>query len=80
MPEKCPMCKSYTLSYDPIRETARCYLFDCAFEKKVKDKDEYYKDFVLTERNWDNYCASTPLFVRKIRGTTEPLDRNRDSA
>jgi hypothetical protein len=76
MPQKCPNCESYTLSYDPVRRTARCYRLDCDFEQRVKDEDEYYNKFVLIKRNWSNYCASTPLFVRKIRGTLKPVDDN----
>ncbi len=74
MSEKCPRCESYTLSYDPARRTARCYRLDCDFEEKVNDVDEYFKKFVITKLNWTNYCASTPFFVRKIRGTLEPVD------
>jgi len=75
MPEKCPSCQSYTLSYDPVRKTARCYRVDCDFEEKVTDGDEYFEKFVITKLNWTNYCASTPAFVRKIRGTLKPVDK-----
>lgn len=74
MSEKCPRCESYSLSYDPVRGTARCYRMDCDFEEKVKDVDDYFDRFVIAKLNWDNYCASTPFFVRKIRGTLKPAD------
>lgn len=72
MAEICPKCKSYTLSYDPIRKTARCYFLDCGFEEGVQDEDEYFNKFVISELNWTNYCVSTPTFVRKIRGHLQP--------
>lgn len=74
MSEICPHCKSYTLSYDPVRKTARCYSLECDFEKRVQDEDDYFNKFVISELNWTNYCASTPTFVRQIRGHFKPLE------
>lgn len=74
MAEICPKCKSYTLSYNPVRRSAMCYRLDCDFEERVPDEDNYFNRFVITKLNWTNYCASTPTFVRKIRGHLKPVE------
>ena len=71
--EKCPKSKDNYLSYDPHRKTACCVSHDCDFEEKVLDQEDYFRKFVISSLNWENYCARTPLFVRKIRGTLEPV-------
>jgi len=68
--EKCPKCNYYTLSYDPRLGTAICTRYSCDYSEVVSDSDDYYKKFVISQYNWDNFCASTPPFVRKLRGFT----------
>jgi hypothetical protein len=76
MSEKCPKCKSYTLSHDKPRSTARCMRFNCDFEERVNDRNDYFDRFVLTELNWDGYCGSTPDYVREIRGHLAPPNKS----
>lgn len=70
--ERCPKCNDYTLSYDPLRGAAVCTSHGCDYIKTVSDTDEYFKVYVTSKLNWDNYCASTPLFIRQLRGTLSP--------
>jgi len=70
--ERCPKCKDYTLSYDPLRCGAVCTSYDCDYIEMVSDIDEYFKVYVISKLNWDNYCASTPFFIRELRGTLYP--------
>ena len=70
--EKCPKCNCYTLSYDPRLRMAICTRHSCNYSKVVNDSEDYYNKFVISRDNWDNFCASTPLFVRKLRGTISP--------
>jgi hypothetical protein len=70
--EICPKCHDYTLSYDPSRKVALCYSHACDYEMSVTGLEEYFKNYVISELNWENYCAKTPIFVRKLRGTLEP--------
>jgi hypothetical protein len=65
--EKCPKCKDFTLSFDPKRSMAACSSFTCSYSKLVNNNNEYFKNFVVSKLNWDNYCAQTPVFVRQIR-------------
>ena len=71
--EKCPKCEDYTLSYNPRRCVAVCNSHDCDYIQKVEDMEDYFNRYVISELNWDNYCAKTPLFVRKLRGTLTPV-------
>jgi hypothetical protein len=71
--EICPKCHDYTLSYDPSRRTAICCSCSCNFEESVNGLEDYFNTYVISELNWDNYCAKTPLFIRKLRGTLEPI-------
>lgn len=70
--EKCPKCKKIYLEHDPRYKAARCYNPDCDFWERVRDYDEFFERFVISELNWSNYCAQTPKFVREIRGTLSP--------
>lgn len=70
--EICPKCKSYTLSYDSRRCVAICNSYECDYIYRVKDIEDYFNQFVVSELNWNNYCAKTPSFIRKLRGTLEP--------
>jgi len=72
MNEICPTCIQYTLNHDARRETARCYNYTCGFELRVRNYEEYFNRFVISKLNWTNYCAQTPLFIRRIRNTLEP--------
>jgi hypothetical protein len=65
--EKCPKCKDFTLSFDPKKSMAACNSFSCNYSKGVNNINGYFKSFVVSKLNWDNYCAQTPLFVRQIR-------------
>lgn len=71
--ERCPRCNNYTLNYDPRLGTATCTRFDCRYSEVVVNSDEYFNKFVISSSNWDNYCSQTPLFVRKLRGTLNPV-------
>ena len=70
--ERCPKCLDYTLSFDPMSSTAVCNSYHCDFEQNVQNQNQYFKRYVITELNWNNYCAQTPTFVRKLRGTLAP--------
>jgi len=71
--EKCPKCNNYTLSYDPRSGKANCTRFNCNYSEIVDNSDDYYNKYVISKFNWDNYCAQTPLFVRELRGTLNPI-------
>lgn len=74
--EKCPKCSDYTLSYEPQERDAVCKSYTCDFSQKVTDVNQYHKSYVISELNWKNYCAKTPLFIRKLRGTLTPIAAN----
>jgi hypothetical protein len=65
MAEFCPRCKSYTLSYDGLRRSARCYRLACDYEVPVANGDEYFNEFVISKGNYSNYCSMTPPVFRK---------------
>jgi len=65
--EICPKCKKYSLSLDLRDSVARCYNSDCDFKEKVKDYDDYFEKFKISELNWENYCAQTPPNFRRER-------------
>lgn len=70
--EKCPKCRDYTLSYDARIHAAVCTKYTCGFVFQVQDVQDYYDNFVISEINWNNYCAKTPRYVRTLRGTLSP--------
>ena len=71
--EKCPKCLDYTLSYDPVLRTACCNSYDCNFIKGVDNVGAYFKNYVISELNWSNYCAKTSPSVRRWRNTLAPV-------
>ncbi len=71
--ERCPERRDYILSFDRRRRAAVCSnKHSCKFFEKATDQKDYFNRFVVSELNWENYCASTPAFVRKARGTLQP--------
>jgi len=70
--ERCPKCLDYTLSFDPMNSTAVCNSYRCDFAQNVQNQNQYFKSYVITKLNWNNYCAQTPIFVRRLRGTLAP--------
>lgn len=78
--EVCPSCQDITLEFDPGKgrpPSARC--LKCGWSESVQDERDYEKKFVLVARNWTNYCAQTPTFVRKIRKHTSLEDAIKNS-
>jgi len=71
--EICPKCRDYTLSYDPARRVAICYSKKCNYCQPINDYKDYFKSFIISKLNWENYCAKTPSSIRKLRGTMAPL-------
>jgi hypothetical protein len=74
--EVCPKCKQLTLTHDWRRSTATCCDKKCQFEKRVKDRHEYFECYVMSSANMTNYRAQTPAFLRRIRDGLEPVDED----
>lgn len=65
--EICPKCKKYTLTLVIKDRVARCYNYDCDFEEKIVDNNDYFNKFVISELNWENYCGQTPREFRVVK-------------
>ena len=72
--EVCPNCERISLIHDRRRGVAKCYNPKCNYEREVRDRKDYFKRYVATPLNYENYCAQTPVFIRTVKEPLEPAE------
>lgn len=73
--EMCPRCKKYTLSVDLRNTVARCFSTTCRFQEKIENMRDYFERFEISELNWPNYCAQTPVDFRVLGPSKNTISR-----
>lgn len=75
----CPACGNRSLSYDPRRNVARCYIGTCEFAERVKDWDDYRETFEKERKEKNKLFGLIQLVAAlswfKVKGKKEKSHR-----